>query len=70
MGKGYFERPIREDVVYHILVAAWKTDEFHIEGHALVIFIIDFVKLEDKIRVIAGATWFVANKPFVLCEWS
>lgn len=64
--KGFLERPIREDMVYHIMEAAWKTEEFHIEGHTSGIFIIDFVNLEDKVRVVTRAPWFVVNKPFVL----
>lgn len=68
--KGYFENPIHEDVVYHILAAASKTEEFDIGGYALGIFIINSIKLEDKIRVVTSAPWFVANKPFVLSEWS
>lgn len=65
VGEGFFERTIREDVVYHILAAAWKTEEFDIEGNAQGIFVIDFVNIDDKIRVMNGAPWFVANKPFV-----
>lgn len=70
VGKGYFELTIREDVVYHILAAAWKTEIFEIEGNAPGIFVIDFVNIDDKDRILPGAPWFVANKPFILREWN